>query len=57
MSLRKGDKTVLEPGMVIHFMPGMWFGDWGMEITESVLITETGSEALADYPRRLLVKS
>ena len=56
MSLRKGDKTELQPGMVIHFMPGMWFGDWGMEITESVLITEGGSETLANYPRKLLVK-
>lgn len=56
MSLRKGDQTELQPGMVIHFMPGMWFGDWGMEITESVLITETGSEALANYPRKLFAK-
>lgn len=56
LSLRKGDKTVLQPGMVIHFMPGMWFGDWGMEITESVLITEAGSETLASYPRKLLIK-
>ena len=57
MSLRKGDKTELQAGMVIHFMPGMWFGDWGMEITESVLITDTGSETLANCPRKLFVKN
>ena len=57
LSLRKGDKTELQPGMVIHFMPGMWFGDWGMEITESVLITDTGSETLANYPRKLFTKT
>ncbi len=57
MSLRKGDKTELKPGMVIHFMPGMWFGDWGMEITESVLINDTGCETLANYPRKLFVKA
>ena len=57
LSLRKGDKTELQPGMVIHFMPGMWFGDWGMEITESVLITDTGSETLANYPRKLFSKT
>ena len=57
LSLRKGDKTELKPGMVIHFMPGMWFGDWGMEITESVLITNTGSETLANYPRKLFSKT
>ncbi len=55
-SLRPGDRTVLEPGMTFHFMPGLWFDDWGMEITETVLITETGSETLADYPRQLFVK-
>ncbi|MFC1681777.1 M24 family metallopeptidase, partial [Pseudomonadota bacterium] len=57
MSLRKGDKTELQAGMVLHFMPGMWFGDWGMEITESVLITPDGSETLADYPRKLFSKN
>ncbi|MDA9982108.1 ectoine hydrolase DoeA [Gammaproteobacteria bacterium] len=57
LSLRQGDKTLLQPGMVIHFMPGMWFGDWGMEITESVLITENGCETLAAYPRKLFTKT
>ena len=37
-------------------MPGMWFGDWGIEITESVHITESGPETLAHYPRRLFAK-
>ena len=56
MSLRPGDKTVLEPNMTFHFMPGLWFDDWGLEITESIAITQTGVETLADYPRRLLIK-
>lgn len=30
--------------------------DGGLEITESILITETGPEGLADMPRELLVK-
>lgn len=42
--------------MTFHFMPGLWFDDWGMEITESIVITETGVEALADFPRALFVK-
>ena len=57
MSLRPGDRSILRPGMTFHFMPGLWFDDWGMEITESIVITETGVETLADYPRRLFVKS
>ena len=57
MSLRRGDRTELQPGMTFHFMTGLWLEDWGMEITESIVITETGVETLADVPRKLLVKS
>lgn len=56
MSLRPSDRTVLEPGMTFHFMPGMWMDDWGLEITESILITENGAEPLANFPRQLFVK-
>ena len=56
MSLRPGDKTVLEPGMTFHFMTGLWLDDWGMEITESIAITDTGVECLANVPRQLTVK-
>lgn len=56
MSLRPGDRTVLEPGMTFHFMPGLWLDDWGLEITESILITETGVETFCNTPRKLFVK-
>ncbi|NMT56157.1 M24 family metallopeptidase, partial [Vibrio parahaemolyticus] len=29
MSLRDTDKTILREGMTFHFMPGLWFKDWG----------------------------
>ena len=56
MSLRPGDKTVLEENMTFHFMTGLWMEDWGFEITESIVIGETGPECLADVPRKLFVK-
>jgi len=56
MSLRSGDQTVLEPNMVFHFMSGLWMDDWGLEITESIVITEDKPECLADVPRQLFVK-
>jgi ectoine hydrolase len=46
----------MRPGMTFHFMPGLWFDDWGLEITESIAITETGVETLAGVPRHLFVK-
>ena len=45
MCLRPGDRTVLEPGMTFHFMTGLWMEDWGFEITESIVIGETGPSA------------
>ena len=56
MSLRPGDRTELKPGMTFHFMTGLWLETMGLEITESILITETGVECLADVPRQLFVK-
>ncbi|WP_206456110.1 ectoine hydrolase DoeA [Aurantimonas marina] len=56
MSLRPGDRTELKPGMTFHFMTGLWLEDMGLEITESIAITETGVEILADVPRQLFVK-
>jgi ectoine hydrolase len=56
MSLRMGDRTELKPGMCFHFMTGLWMKDWGLEITESLVITEGAPEILANVPRRLAVK-
>ncbi len=57
ISLRSEDETVLEPGMTFHFMPGLWMQDWGLEITESILIREKGpAETLCDRPRKMFVK-
>lgn len=57
ISFRKDDETVLEAGMTFHFMPGLWMADWGLEITESILIREAGpAECFCDRPRKLIVK-
>ena len=55
-SLRPGDKTELRKNMTLHFMTGLWMKDWGFEITESIRITQTGYECLADVPRKMVVK-
>lgn len=57
ISIRAEDETVLQPGMTFHFMPGLWMSDWGLEITESILITEDGAaECFCDRPRQMFVK-
>ncbi len=56
MSLRPGDRTELKENMTFHFMTGLWLEDWGLEITESIVIGKTGPEILAQVPRKLVVK-
>ena len=55
MSLRPGDRTVLQANMTFHFMTGLWMEDWGLEITESIVIADNGARCLADVPRKLQV--
>ena len=58
ISFRAEDKTILEPGMTFHFMPGLWMDNWGLEITEPILIRDNGpAECLCDRPRELYVKA
>jgi ectoine hydrolase len=55
-SLRPTDDTVLAAGMTFHFMPGLWMDTWGMETTESVLVTANGCEPLANVSRATIIK-
>jgi ectoine hydrolase len=56
-SIRTEDETVLEPGMTFHFMPALWMDSWGLETTETILITKDGpAEALCNVERKLFVK-
>ncbi len=56
ISLRRGDKNELQENMTFHFMPALWLDDGGLEITESVVITDNGYQSLANVPQKLLVK-
>jgi Xaa-Pro dipeptidase len=57
ISLRQGDKTLLEPGNVLHSILGMWMDGWGIEVSETILVTETGNETLTRFPREIYIKA
>ena len=38
-------------------MSGLWMDDWGLETTESIVITDGAAELLASVPRQLMVKA
>jgi len=55
-SLRPGDRTVMEPDMTFHCIPGIWGDDWGIEISECFRVTDDGAEPLCTTPRQLFIK-
>ena len=56
-SIRTEDQTVLQAGMIFHFMPALWMDTWGLETTETILIREDGAaETLCGVERKLFVK-
>lgn len=56
MSMRLGDKTILEPNMTFHIIPGIWYKDVGFCVDASIRITKNGYESLYDFPMKLFVK-
>ncbi len=56
ISLRPGDTTVIQPGMTIHVMPGIWTDTLGFECSEAIYVTRSGCETFASIPRQLFVK-
>ena len=56
ISLRQGDQTVLTSGHVVHAILGMWMQGWGIEISETILITGAGCETLTRFPREIYEK-
>ncbi len=57
LNIYKGDKTHLEPNICFHMIAVMQFGNWGVEASEAVRVTEKGSELFCNFPKELYVKS
>ena len=53
---KPGEKTVLQPNMTFHMMPGLWLEGYGVAITECIRITDRGAETITKFPRQLFVK-
>jgi Xaa-Pro dipeptidase len=47
---------VLEPGNVLHSILGMWMDGWGIEVSETILVTARGNETLTVFPRDVAMK-
>jgi len=57
ISLKEGDRTVLEPGMVFHMPPSLRIYDEAcVGVSETVLVTDTGHEVITQFSEELAVK-
>ena len=56
LNISKGDMTILRPNVCFHMIAVMQFGDWGVEASESIRITDKGNELLCNFSRDLYVK-
>ncbi len=56
VNISKGDMTILKPNVCYHMIAVMQFGEWGVEASESIRITEDGNELLCNFSRDLHVK-
>ena len=53
LSIRKNDMTILKPNVTFHLMAGMWMDTWGLELSESIQVTENGCELFCNFSRKL----
>nr|MCS5572975.1 M24 family metallopeptidase [Pseudomonadales bacterium] len=56
ISLRPGDRTLLQENMTLHCVPAIAMEGWAIEISECVRVTPKGGKPLCDFPRKLFVR-
>ena len=57
LNIYKGDMTLLKPNICFHMIAVMQFGDWGVEVSEAIRVTNSGSELFCNLSKELHVKS
>ena len=56
LNIQKGDKTILQPNVTFHMIAVMQFGNWGVESSEAIRVTEKGYELFCKFSRELHIK-
>ena len=57
LNIYKGDMTILKPNVCFHMIAVMQFGDWGVEASEAIRVTDKGAELFCNMSKELHVKS
>ena len=56
LNIQKGDKTVLQKNVCFHMIAVMQFGEWGVESSESIRVSDNGAENFYKFPDELHIK-
>ena len=56
LNISKGDMTELKPNVTFHMIAVMQFGNWGVEASESIRVTENGAELFCNLSKDLFIK-
>ena len=56
INISRGDQTILHPNVTFHMIAVMQFGNWGVEASHSLRVTENGSEKFSDFSSDLFIK-
>ena len=49
--------TVLQPNFTFHMIAVMQFGNWGVEASEAIRVTDKGYELFCNFSKELHIKS
>ena len=56
LNIQKGDNTILQKNVCFHMIAVMQFGEWGVESSESIRVSENGAENFYKFPGELHIK-
>ena len=57
LNISKGDMTILQPNVTFHMIAVMQFGNWGVEASEAIRVTDKGAELFCNFSKELHIKS
>ena len=57
LNIYKGEMTELVPNACFHMIAVMQFGDWGVEASEAIRVTDKGCELFCNFSKELHIKS
>jgi len=57
VNISKGDPTILQANSTLHMIAVMQMGDWGVEVSEAMRVTDEGFESFCNFPKELVFKN